>query len=233
MTCICGTIRLIGDVHGDVQALRKARGDHQNAIQIGDLGYGFAEGNSRKLDHWLRHKGGMRFFRGNHDHPTRCRRHPQHLASGWHEEGFFVVGGGLSIDWQRRVEGRSWWRDEEHSKRELDELVQAFEANRPRLVLSHEAPPVATDGMFNPQLKFESATAQALQAMWSVWQPDLWVFGHWHRTREARHGKTLFVCLGEKQARDIHLPWCKMFSDSTTMQIQKIGAALARLESKA
>lgn len=229
MTCTCGTVRLIGDVHGDAAALAELRSAHPNAIQIGDLGYGFAHGNSKKLDHWLRHKGGMRFFRGNHDNPSRCRAHPKHLASGWHDEGFFVVGGGLSIDQQWRTSGVNWWPDEEHRHRELMVLLEEWADVKPRLVLSHEGPPIATDGMFNPQWKFESATAQALQAMWDTWQPDLWVFGHWHRTREARHGNTLFVCLGEKRARDIHLPSCALFRESTTMQTQKIGAALARL----
>ena len=229
--CTCGTIRLIGDVHGDADALAALRGDHPSAIQIGDLGLGF--GRDSKLLHVLKHKGGLRFFRGNHDSPARCRAHPKHLASGWHDEGFFVVGGGLSIDWQQRIEGRSWWRDEEHSARELRDLAEQFADTKPRLVLSHEGPPKATDVMFNPRWKFESATAQALQAMWEAWQPDLWVFGHWHRNREVKDGKTLFVCLGEKERRDIHLPSCPLFTDSATPQTQRLGARLAQMGGRA
>ena len=228
--CTCGTVRLIGDVHGDVAALRDLRERHPNAVQIGDLGYGFAQGNSKRLDGALREHGGMRFFRGNHDDPERCMRHPKHLASGPHPENFFVVGGGLSIDWQYRTEGVNWWRDEEHSARELRALAGRFAESKPRLVLSHEGPPVATDHMFKPAWKFESATAQALQAMWEAWQPDLWVFGHWHRTREVRIGKTLFVCLGEKEKRDVHLPACPEFSTSCTTTAAQVGARLAALK---
>lgn len=228
--CACGTVRLIGDVHGDAAALAMLYAGHQNAIQIGDLGMGF--GGDSKLLHVLAHKGGPRFFRGNHDHPARCRTHPKHLESGLQEEGFFVVGGGFSIDWQHRVEGRSWWRDEEHSARELRGLIEQFADTKPRLVLSHEGPPRATDAMFNPRWKFESATAQALQAMWEAWQPDLWVFGHWHRDREVMDGKTLFVCLGEKKAWDVHLPSCALFTESATSTTTRLGAHTNRMRAK-
>lgn len=233
--CSCGGLRLIGDVHGDANALRSLRDRHPNAIQIGDLGYGFApnttqgKASSKKLNSVLTEYGGMRFFRGNHDHPMRCRRHSKHLASGWHEEGFFVIGGGLSIDWKRRTEGVSWWREEEHSAAELRDLVDTFITKKPRLVLSHEGPPIATDRMFKPRWKFESATARALQAMWDGWQPDMWVFGHWHRTRQIREGKTMFMCLGEKEWHDVHLPGCEGFAQTCRMRTELLGDRLNTL----
>jgi hypothetical protein len=220
--CTCGTLRLIGDVHGDYKALSALAGDHKNVIQIGDLGLGFTGPRDKKLNYHLKFKSRMRFFRGNHDNPSRCRAHPKHLRSGWHDEGFFVVGGGLSIDAAYRTEGKNWWSDEEHSARELATLVEEFADSKPRLVLSHEGPQAVTDAMFKPKRRFESATAEAMRRMWTRWQPDLWVFGHWHVCREFRMSATMFRCIGEKKSLDIHTPDCACFDYACLSQREKL-----------
>jgi hypothetical protein len=226
--CTCGGLRIIGDVHGDAAALTEARAGHQNAIQIGDMGYGF--GHDSGLNHAITFNGGVRFFRGNHDNPSRCLRHKKHLTSGWHGEGFFIVGGGMSIDYERRTAGLNWWPDEEHSARELQALVDEFDRWKPRLVLSHEGPHSITNQMFTPRWEFHSATAQALQAMFEAHQPDLWLFGHWHRDRELMQGNTLFACVGERKTRDIHLPTCPMFEQSATPTTRRIAARLSAIQ---
>jgi len=226
--CTCGGLRVIGDVHGAADALWDAHAGHANAIQIGDMGLGFS------MDDYLRdvlEEKGIRFFRGNHDEPTTCQAHPRHLASGWHaKDSLFVIGGGYSIDRAYRTAGRNWWPDEEHSEPEMRALVEEFADTKPRLVLSHEAPDSVTDAMFNPTPKMVSRTATALQAMYAAHQPDLWLFGHWHRGREMKQGNTLFVCVGEKKTRDIHLPTCPLFEQSATPSAARIAARLAAMK---
>jgi predicted phosphodiesterase len=229
MTCTCGGLRIIGDVHADFNALKLLTRRHQNSIQIGDLGLGFDR--DRWLNEVLDDQEGLRFFRGNHDQPDACKTHPKHLASGMHDERFFVVGGGYSIDHEiRKRKNWGWWADEEHSATELAALVDEFERRKPRLVISHEGPSAVTDAMFAPKWKFRSATAQALDAMLETHQPDLWLFGHWHRNRDLRMGKTRFICVGEKETKDIHLPGCPAFERETRTTVEQIGRRLAKLK---
>ncbi len=42
-----------------------------------------------------------------------------------------------------------------------------------------------------------SRTMQALNAMFELHRPDLWFFGHWHRSAGAVIDGTRFQCLGE------------------------------------
>jgi len=226
--CTCGGLRVIGDVHCDADALVAAHAGHPNAIQIGDLGFGFDRDYHLNLA--LQGKG-IRFFRGNHDKPKTCQAHPRHMASGWHaSDSLFVIGGGYSIDKMRRTPGLNWWPDEEHSEPEMRALVEEFADTKPRLVLSHEAPESVTDAMFKPTPKMVSRTATALQAMYEAHQPDLWLFGHWHRGREIKQGNTLFVCAGEKKTRDIHLPTCPLFEQSATPSAARIAARLSTIQ---
>ena len=228
--CTCGGLRVIGDVHGDADALVAAHAGHSNAIQIGDFGFGF--GHDEHLRQALI-KTGLRFFRGNHDKPKTCQAHPRHMASGWHAaDSLFVIGGGYSINKMRRTPLLNWWPDEEHSEPEMRALVEEFADTKPRLVLSHEAPESVTDAMFKPTLKMVSRTATALQAMYAAHQPDLWLFGHWHRGRELKPSNTLFVCVGEKKTRDIHLPTCALFEQSATPSAARIAARLASIKGR-
>jgi hypothetical protein len=60
-------------------------------------------------------------------------------------------------------------------------------------------------------------------------QPDLWLFGHWHRNRDLRMGQTRFICVGEKETKDIHLPHCTKFERETRTTAEQIGDKLKRI----
>jgi hypothetical protein len=47
------------------------------------------------------------------------------------------------------------------------------------------------------QRKYENITGWALQELYNIHQPKLWIFGHWHRSKTIQHGKTKFMCLDE------------------------------------
>jgi len=89
-----------------------------------------------------------------------------------------------------------------------------------------------TDAMFEPKWKFRSATAAALDAMLEAHQPYLWLFGHWHRNRDLRMGQTRFICVGEKETKDIHLPHCAAFERETQTTAEQVGQRLTKLKSR-
>lgn len=208
--------RLIGDVHGKYgpykQILKKSP---YPTIQVGDMGGGF-----RKWPHGepstnppydSMEKGDHRFIRGNHDNPAWCSSHSQWIPDGNVESGVMFIGGGLSIDKVYRVEGFSWWPDEELSTEELNHLVDCYIETKPRAMITHECPEeiaaemerLAQRGKLDPH--FASRTRQAFQSMWSAHSPELWVFGHWHRSFDQILNGTRFVCLAELEYKDFEL----------------------------
>jgi hypothetical protein len=206
----------VGDIHAlfkDYEKVLAKIPRDANVLQVGDFGFGFGD---VPRDFHPRHV----FIRGNHDKPLDAKAHKDYLGDyGVTENGIFYVSGAWSIDWQQRVEGRSWWRDEELSYPELDDAVFLFEQTKPDIVVSHDCPESITvkildrltighdlpatglDGgayrsIPNKQL-FRTRTGQALQHMLDKHQPKLWVFGHYHIYWRAKIGNTYFVCLPE------------------------------------
>lgn len=194
---------IIGDVHGMTKVYNRIlaeKWDGRETIQIGDMGIGFRYLEPRPTNH--------RFFRGNHDDPALCKKHPNYLGDYGYikEHGIFYVAGAWSIDWQMRIPGQSWWEDEELSIKELNAAVDLYAATKPRFVLSHEAPSQAArhllkdlmgDYFFAKAECSHSRTAQALQSMFELHRPEKWIFGHYHVDKTFKINGTEFRCVGE------------------------------------
>lgn len=187
-------IRIIGDIHGKTMEYGKLLHNVESSIQIGDFGFGFSRIPSFPTKH--------RFIRGNHDSPEMCRKSPNWIPDGTLEDGKLFIGGGFSIDQHLRVEGISWWRDEELSIRELDVIIDLAFRMKPSILITHEAPPEAINQMFSVN-HIPSRTSQALSVIFSEVKPKLWIFGHWHENRYTRIGETSFICLGELNHVDL------------------------------
>jgi hypothetical protein len=79
-------------------------------------------------------------------------------------------------------------------------------------MITHDCPTSVALEMFlskglgfgdNKQIK--TRTGEALQAMFEIHQPELWVFGHWHNTLKQEINGTIFQCLGELDFIDVEL----------------------------
>lgn len=196
---------VIGDVHGRFRAyerLCQTFGDRPT-LQLGDMGIGFPSGGSpkcRRNDWW---------FRGNHDNPEKSKELPNYLGEGGtaHLDGvdFFYVPGAWSIDQKYRVEGSTWWREEELSVASLQSLQEAYTYVRPKVVITHDAPKPAAEAVLNrfristenPLPIYATRTGEALSAMFEYHQPDVWVFGHYHTDWHKKINGTKFICLNE------------------------------------
>lgn len=117
------------------------------------------------------------------------------------------IGGAVSVDKAYRLEGYSWWPDEELSYSELQLLVDKYIAVRPRTMITHDCPEDVAVAMCYHLRKSKigdgSRSRQAFQAMLSVHSPDLWVFGHWHHSLDVTSNGTRFVCLAELEFKDL------------------------------
>jgi hypothetical protein len=200
------TVYVIGDVHGNTGTYRKYVNrlpEGQLNVQIGDMGIGFSGVGLPKLP------DSSSWFRGNHDNPEKCRKHPNYRGDFGYDPntGIFHIAGAFSIDRAFRVEGKTFWSDEELSYQELQQAIDLYIETKPKYVLSHEAPAIAAKnllydlqgGYFAAKLQCSmSRTSEAMQMMLAAHTPDEWVFGHYHVSKsfKVEGYKTKFTCVG-------------------------------------
>lgn len=207
------TIRFIGDVHGKFRRYREIIRDCPCSIQVGDMGVGFRSfphgEESANPPYNAMREGDHRFIRGNHDNPCVCKNHSQWLSDGHVEDGMMFIGGADSIDKAYRIEGYSWWRDEELSYAQLDELVQKYQQVKPEIIVTHDCPQDVAAEIIRPMLlngSFEQTrTRKAFQEMWSCHSPKIWIHGHYHVSRDTVLNGTRFICLAELEYKDIEI----------------------------
>jgi len=197
-------VLIVGDIHGRTESYLKLLNRYagEPSVQIGDFGVGFVPIPELPDNAW--------FFPGNHDNRELCRQSSHFLGDyGVREVGgvrFFFLSGAWSIDRRMRIEGKNWWRDEELSVAELNRAVNLYQDSKPDIVLSHDGPSIATGRILARlgSLHFaQTATGQALDAMFDIHQPAKWIFGHWHVNWRETIGSTDFRCLSE-------LGWCQV-----------------------
>lgn len=194
--------RLIGDLHGNMQAYHDIIHDCDRSIQVGDFGIGF-------IGHVPNFGPHHEFIRGNHDDPGACMMEPNFIPDGTIRNDVMFIGGAFSIDWAYRTEGVSWWADEECSNEQLHHFVATYEEVKPRVMITHECPESITAIMCADvrwkKYDLPSRTRDCFQEMYEIHQPDLWVFGHWHLSWRKRIGNTDFVCLNINEYLDVEL----------------------------
>jgi len=211
-----GSLRILGDVHGKVQQYIEVIKDTEYSIQLGDMGYDYSELSEIDPEKHV-------FISGNHDNhdvtlETRhCLDSRYQNRSGMYKDVFFVSGG-LSIDRQIRnrfyLAGgkKTYFPNEELSYLQFRETILEYERIKPDIVISHEAPRSIvgqfTNGSilrnfgFDPDT-FTTNTSEALQVMFEIHQPKLWLTGHYHIDFQKVINGTKFIILDELSYYDI------------------------------
>ncbi len=152
-----------------------------------------------------------KFFGGNHDDYSKIKDCPNNLGDfglGYQDgKQFFFIRGADSIDKAYRIEGVSWWRNEELNYREAEECLDLYEelakpvfhnysAPNPEtdIILSHDCPHFLANGLWGYSASF---TRKLLDGIWEIRKPKLWVFGHHHKSIDMVVDGCRFVCLNE------------------------------------
>ena len=225
-------IRFLGDVHGKFRRYSTILDNSPYpTIQVGDMGIGFRRTQGVRAGDFESGPpydkmvaGGHRFIRGNHDNPAVCARHTQYIPDGTREGNMMFVGGALSIDRAYRIEGWSWWADEELSGKELAAIKYDYARPCPEIMVTHDCPesiaamivqtiPGVGNGQTKLDPRFASRTRQAFEQMLAAYKPKLWIFGHWHVPFDYIHEGTRFICLPE-------LVWADV--NTETMEVKKM-----------
>lgn len=188
----------IGDLHGAFKYYEDLiKNMHGPSIQVGDMGLGFPE-MSYPETFPSQHK----FIRGNHDNPAVCRTHPNYLGEFGYDpqSGIFYVSGARSLDRDQRIMGVDLWEDEELSYPTFQmEVIPLYEKIKPSIVVSHVCPEsVKLSGLNNSSL-----TEKALQIMFEIYQPNYWIYGHYHKSLDTRNNGTIFKCLNSLEIYEV------------------------------
>lgn len=209
-------MRFIGDVHGKWMTYKNRIACDHPTVQIGDMGVGFGNEERQRVTTklFLDEYAGTdkdRFIRGNHDNPATCKGlAPKWIADGTVEDNIMYLGGAWSIDHARRMQGVDWWEDEEVSYEHLQYMIDVYAHARPELMVTHDCPHEIAYEMFirkrnsgGGPFHQKTRTVMALQAMFEIHQPKLWIFGHRHHTRQYEQNGTLFQCVDELDYVDV------------------------------
>lgn len=127
-------VTVLGDIHGELRPIFDAvrRYDLRNClvVQAGDFGYSFSDGIQTEKDYakslkYLNKSLATRnnflvAIRGNHDNPkyfdgtlySNLLLAPDYSVLEVLGERWLLVGGAISIDRKKRVDGKTWWPDE-------------------------------------------------------------------------------------------------------------------------
>lgn len=186
---------VIGDVHGKInkywEILQKI-GSNQKTIQVGD--FGFKKEHLWHLNNVDSATHQINF--GNHDDYTFLNE--SHSLSDWSYQPkakLMTVRGACSIDKSYRIENLDWWSNEELSYKEMQNVIDFYNFNKPKVMITHDCPDYIRRYLFG--IKDKSITSNGLQEMLENHQPELWVFGHHHKSIDKVINGTRFVCLNE------------------------------------
>jgi hypothetical protein len=209
----CGKIHMskltiIGDVHGKISAYGGIVSKipfRDMSICVGDFGFKYEWDwyLQKKIDGDIRPNNHIN--PGNHDYGPYLNDKTKSLGN-WHyfeDENIFTVRGAWSIDKIHRTEGFDWFDNEELTYAEGLEALDEYVKVKPRIIVSHDCPQHVRNSLFG--IVEKSITTNLLQAMFDVHQPELWVFGHHHKHRDANIFGTRFICLEELKTLEIVL----------------------------
>lgn len=211
-------MRFIGDIHGNTRRYVDIANESPDgiSIQVGDFGMGF----SIDYDILTKLNGENYFIRGNHDSPNKCHEYlnfgKNNTRLSWVEDGmiwnyrnklFLFIGGAFSIDQERRVDGVSWWHDEELTINQFNIIIDKI-SKYPRFdyIITHDCPELGCkkiDKYYKNFTHWNSRTRHALQSILEINQPKHWIHGHWHISKNYKLGKTKVYSLAEYGFIDI------------------------------
>jgi predicted phosphodiesterase len=196
---------VIGDIHGKYKRYHeiiREKDRHPYTLQLGDFGFKYDTLNNVDSTKHL-------ILPGNHDNYDRCYNYPHFLGdygyTSLNKVEFFYYRGAYSIDRQYRTIGIDWWSQEQVTIDEFMKAREYYRSIKPEVMITHDCPETIASIMLDGKGRlYQNTTNWALQELWNIHEPKLWLFGHWHQSRTIQYGKTKFVCLDELETETIY-----------------------------
>jgi predicted phosphodiesterase len=196
-------ISVIGDVHGHYAEYERMARKRQYTVQLGDLGFKYGCLNNLDPAH---HK----IVAGNHDNYDIITEYPHYLGNFGNCSlggvNFFFYRGAYSIDRDSRTIGLNWWPQEENKIEAFLEARELYRETKPNIVITHCCPysviPHFLDSKYAHKI-YNTITDWALEELWNIHKPALWIFGHYHVSRTVTLDSTRFICLNELEVMNL------------------------------
>lgn len=212
-------LRVCADTHEKYQQHLKRIRDVDYSIHLGD--WGFRNDVFNGLDYSCHI-----FLAGNHTNFDDYYTIPNFLPHGfgpYNHAGldFFYLSGAFSIDWQYRVKmeragkwPKTWWEEEQLSTLKLVNAIDLYSKIKPEVVFTHDCPASIVGQIVDnnsgfleswgyDSKTFTTRTTEALEEMFKIHQPKLWIFGHYHVDKDITINGTRFICRRELGYTDL------------------------------
>jgi hypothetical protein len=226
---------VVGDVHGDISfasaVCRAAESlDITNIFQVGDFGiWDHTDDGVYFLDK-LNENSSLRGVNwyvtlGNHENYDRVENYQalttqtfipvrDHITILGNKTAVFdmdgvkfaSVGGAYSIDKYARIEGKSWWRNEEIKFSDILMLQNLIDiTGRVDILFTHDSPTTLPewDGFIKDD-PYSQGHRKMLDRVGEIARPAFWFHGHYHRAVQYQFGDAHVVGLG---ANPEAMPW--------------------------
>lgn len=190
-------MRIIGDVHQKISEYVKLIQEQDESICVGD--FGFADEHRWHMQN-VSPKHKINF--GNHDDTNFL--HELHSCGNYsviRDGEIFTIRGAQSTDRILRYAGINYWDDEELSYSAAEKMLDLYEITKPKIVISHDCPEIVRQRMLG--IYDSTFTSKLLDEVWHTWQPEIWIFGHHHQSKNLILDNTWFICLNELETFDL------------------------------
>lgn len=214
---------VIGDVHIKNQDQLEQYHDllinHPQSVQIGDFS---TEANIWDLHEQSTTSSYHKILQGNHDNMDKYPYSRFSLGNygtfpvysmqrqQWVKWGY--IRGAKSIDSGKRpsryyqtteekvklsddLDKVTHWENEELGYFELCNAIVSIIESKPEVIVTHDCPQSVCDFLFG--ITDKTTTRNALETLFSRFQPKIWIFGHHHDAKQQTINGTEFICLDE------------------------------------
>lgn len=226
----------IGDSHGKfdnfnfvvVEALKKLNSNNieiSDIISVGDFGYWPKMGLSYSRENLFNNP--VKWIDGNHeDFQSLSESYLYsdswdcaHIPRGTFEDNVFFIGGATSIDKERRIYGHDWFELENISYTDFykaDEVVRN-NADSINVMCAHDSIISAYQYLIggNKGKHTKDSNAEALEQLFLIAQPKVYVHGHHHVAMRYQIDATRFVSLDRCDRIDPDFRACTVAIDGS------------------
>lgn len=193
------SVTIIGDVHGKYDRYHKIISQttkHPYTVQLGDFGFKY---DTLKNVDYTKHV----IIGGNHDNYDICHNYAHFLSDygymvDFNGLDFFYYRGAYSIDKQYRTIGINWWENEEVKIEGFMKARELYASIKPDIMITHDCPEFMVPYyVAHNATVYQNITNWALNELYNIHQPKLWIHSHYHLSKTTIYGDTKFVCLDE------------------------------------
>lgn len=205
-------VLVVGDIHGrfnDLNVLMNKK-KPDVVLQAGDNAYFWENESSEKQ---IKSNTHVFMIPGNHEDfnmiNDRVGRHgeapvkledrvyycPIGSTIKLNGKTIMFIGGGESVDKNKRIEGIDWFPDELLNQKDIDYILGRN--IKPDIIISHTCPMLFNMTKARRYDKWGDPTRHALSIFLEEFKPEQWIFSHWHCWLDGKYNNTEWTCLNK------------------------------------